>query len=275
MLGRAPLPAMLVAGSPQLPIVWRNPPVAQSAAGTAASLAVLRAGFVGSAGHRALLDVLGGAVPSAVFAHDSWTSPIREPARTLAWRPRTASATPVAALVELPPAAVSGGATASIDAPSDLAWATAVGVAGRTLRERPPGVAVRAAVKALARGIGAADGALAIVAAGDLRVVEAAAGLLPRRSMRLPAGDTLYRGLVDGGIDWLPLEERRQLGLADRYELVAVPLLAPHDRVGVLLLAFAHEVPLADVARELLAQFGTSLALTVTHYRATGVGPGW
>ena len=122
--------------------------------------------------------------------------------------------------------------------------------AAATLREQVGPGAIIGAVEALAAGVGAADGALATYAAGNLLAGRSVRGLMAPRVVAVCAFDDLSAALHDGVVDWLGAAGARGVRRRRRSQaLLMVPVIAAGERLGVLLLSFTEELPLGDPPR--------------------------
>jgi len=69
-------------------------------------------------------------------------------------------------------------------------------------------------------------------------------------------------------VDWLGQPAREAFGIDGSQALLMVPVMAAGERLGVLLLSFADELPLGDPERELLLATATSIGFALLRQRA-------
>ena len=123
------------------------------------------------------------------------------------------------------------------------AFCSATSSAAATLRDEVGPGAIIGAVEALASGVGAADGALATYAAGNLLAGRSVRGLMAPRVVAVCAFDDLAAALHDGVVDWLGQPAREAFGIDGSQALLMVPVIAAGERLGVLLLSFNGRTP--------------------------------
>ena len=269
----APVPMLAVTGPEPLSVLWRNGYV-RACAGSPAEGSELLAeapSMRGSAAEDQLRGLLSGVVPGpVVVSHPDWCSDVPRRARSIAWRSAgRAGQSPVAVLLGVPDEPGTDGGAVREGGQSWIgAFCSAASSAAATLRDEVGPGAIIGAVEALAAGVGAADGALATYAAGNLLAGRSVRGLMAPRVVAVCAFDDLAAALHDGVVDWLGQPAREAFGIDGSQALLMVPVIAAGERLGVLLLSFTDELPLGDPERELLLAAATSIGFALLRQRA-------
>lgn len=272
ILGSAPTPALIVAGSRDLPVVWRNPALRAAGAEIADGmpLGAVLPGLADGDGRRALVEVLNGERGSAFIEHDDWTSPVRARVGALTWAlgQEAFEHGSHAVVLQLPAGTADwdDGSTGRRNAATERSWTRAVREARVKLHARDHEVGLRESLKALCVRIGAVDAVLATYTLGTLMAARSVRGAIEPTAVDLGVGDALARALTDGAVDWLGAGDRARLGI-DAPEVVMVPITISTEPVGALFLALRGEVALDDLVRELLLSYGTAVGLILLFQR--------